>query len=121
MRGASAPPGFTGTLLGVTKYTLGGATNVTVTVNNILVDTKIYNVFGVIKGFMDPGEEPENTNAHHAAECVSGLCELAVYFCRSLRGARSSERRLQPRIRQVHRRHVTAAGARQGHHRHGER
>ncbi|KAB5533322.1 hypothetical protein PHYPO_G00130410 [Pangasianodon hypophthalmus] len=54
MGGKEAPKDFTGRLPGVSKYTLGGETNVTVTVNNVLVDTKISNVFGVIKGFMDP-------------------------------------------------------------------
>ncbi|MCI4391647.1 hypothetical protein PGIGA_G00137020 [Pangasianodon gigas] len=54
MGGKDAPRDFTGRLPGVSKYTLGGETNVTVTVNNVLVDTKISNVFGVIKGFMDP-------------------------------------------------------------------
>lgn len=120
MGGKEAPAHFTGTLPGVKKYTLGGETNVTVAVYNVLVDTKIYNVFGVIKGSVDPGEELEHGPAH-AHECVSVQCELRVCFCRSLRGARRSERRVQLWICQVHRRHVTAAGARQGHHGHDER
>ena len=39
------------------KYTLGGASSedVTVEVNNVLQDTEIHNVFGVIKGFTEPG------------------------------------------------------------------
>ncbi|KAF5889123.1 transferrin receptor protein 1-like, partial [Clarias magur] len=53
MGGKDAPENFRGTLQGV-SYKLGGQTNVSVTVNNVLVDTKIYNVFGIIKGFMDP-------------------------------------------------------------------
>ncbi|KAM9436897.1 transferrin receptor 1b isoform 2-T2 [Clarias gariepinus] len=53
MKGKDAPENFKGTLQGV-RYTLGGQTNVSVTVNNVLIDTKIYNVFGIIKGFMDP-------------------------------------------------------------------
>lgn len=54
MGGKDAPANFSGTLPGVGTYTLGGETSVTVTVNNILVETKIYNVFGVVKGFVDP-------------------------------------------------------------------
>uniref|UniRef100_A0A3P8WXB1 Transferrin receptor 1b n=1 Tax=Cynoglossus semilaevis TaxID=244447 RepID=A0A3P8WXB1_CYNSE len=37
-------------------YRLGGSKNITVEVNNILVNTKIRNVFGVIKGFTDPDQ-----------------------------------------------------------------
>lgn len=36
-------------------YSLGGSKNITVEVNNVLVNRKIPNVFGVIKGFIDPG------------------------------------------------------------------
>ncbi|XP_027029548.2 transferrin receptor 1b [Tachysurus fulvidraco] len=54
MKGKDAPSDFSGTLPGVSKYTLGGETNVTVTVNNVLVDTEIHNAFGIIKGFIDP-------------------------------------------------------------------
>lgn len=57
--GKAAPPGFAGSLPGVSGYSVGGERNVSVTVNNVLVDTKIYNVFGVIKGYVDPGEELE--------------------------------------------------------------
>lgn len=63
MGGKEAPTNFAGTLSGV-KYTMGGETTVTVTVNNVLVDTKICNVFGVIKGFTDPGEALEHDPAH---------------------------------------------------------
>ncbi|XP_045890170.1 transferrin receptor 1b [Micropterus dolomieu] len=35
-------------------YSLGGSKNITVEVNNMLVNRKIPNVFGVIKGFIDP-------------------------------------------------------------------
>ncbi|TUX35876.1 Mitogen-activated protein kinase kinase kinase 15 [Bagarius yarrelli] len=51
--GKDAPADFSGMLPHV-KYTLGGETNITVTVKNNLVETKIYNVFGVVKGFVDP-------------------------------------------------------------------
>lgn len=57
MKGKDAPSDFSGKLPGVHKYTLGGEMDVTVTVNNVLVDTEIHNVFGVIKGFTDPGED----------------------------------------------------------------
>lgn len=96
MSGKDAPRPFTGTLPGVSKYSLGGETNVSVTVNNVLVDTKIYNVFGVIKGFVDPGEELE----HYVLMSVSVFGVKSVFcFCRSLRGARRSERCVQPRVR----------------------
>lgn len=36
-------------------YRLGGQKNITVEVNNVLVNSKIHNIFGVIKGFTDPG------------------------------------------------------------------
>lgn len=52
MGGSSAPENFKGTL---SSYKLGNETDkVTVAVNNNLVDTKIHNVFGVIKGYVDP-------------------------------------------------------------------
>ncbi|XP_056155544.1 transferrin receptor 1b [Lampris incognitus] len=45
--------GFNGAL-SVPVYKLGGVENITVEVNNVLVNTEIHNVFGVIKGFVDP-------------------------------------------------------------------
>ncbi|XP_041717658.1 transferrin receptor 1b [Coregonus clupeaformis] len=53
--GPEAPHSFIGELDNV-KYTLGGASSddVTVEVNNVLQDTEIHNVFGVIKGFTEP-------------------------------------------------------------------
>lgn len=55
MGGKPAPERFQGNLSGLSRYTLGGENNlVNVTVNNVLNDTKINNVFGVIKGFIDP-------------------------------------------------------------------
>lgn len=44
---------FKGELKGVT-YRLGGVQNITVEVNNVLVNKEIHNVFGVIEGFTDP-------------------------------------------------------------------
>lgn len=38
------------------SYRLGGVENITVEVNNKLVNKEIHNVFGVIKGFDDPGK-----------------------------------------------------------------
>lgn len=35
-------------------YRLGGSENITVEVNNVLVNREIHNVYGVIKGFTDP-------------------------------------------------------------------
>lgn len=37
------------------SYQLGGTKNISVNVNNVLVNKEIHNVFGVIKGFTDPG------------------------------------------------------------------
>uniref|UniRef100_A0A8K9VGK0 Transferrin receptor 1b n=1 Tax=Oncorhynchus mykiss TaxID=8022 RepID=A0A8K9VGK0_ONCMY len=53
--GLESPLSFKGSLDNV-KYTLGGASSedVTVEVNNVLQDTEIHNVFGVIKGFAEP-------------------------------------------------------------------
>ncbi|KAM9337153.1 transferrin receptor 1b [Symphorus nematophorus] len=48
-----ADSGFQGGLKSLT-YRLGGSENVTVEVNNVLVNKEIHNVFGVIKGFTDP-------------------------------------------------------------------
>uniref|UniRef100_A0A6Q2Y0C6 Peptidase M28 domain-containing protein n=1 Tax=Esox lucius TaxID=8010 RepID=A0A6Q2Y0C6_ESOLU len=52
--GANVPSSFRGGLDDVT-YRIGGAgVNVTVEVNNVLQNTEIHNVFGVIKGFVEP-------------------------------------------------------------------
>lgn len=54
MGGNDVPDHFKGRL---SSYKLGSETDkVAVSVNNNLVDTKIHNVFGVIKGYVDPGE-----------------------------------------------------------------
>lgn len=54
MGGDDAPEEFRGAL---PRYKLGSQSdNVTVEVNNKLAETKIHNVFGVIKGYVDPGE-----------------------------------------------------------------
>nr|XP_019958784.1 PREDICTED: transferrin receptor protein 1-like [Paralichthys olivaceus] len=50
---SNASSGFKGGFNSV-SYRLGGTENVTVEVNNVLVNTKMRNVFGVIKGFIDP-------------------------------------------------------------------
>uniref|UniRef100_A0A3Q1F2Y6 Transferrin receptor 1b n=1 Tax=Acanthochromis polyacanthus TaxID=80966 RepID=A0A3Q1F2Y6_9TELE len=47
-----ASSGFKGKL--DVSYNLGGIEDITVEVNNMLVDREIHNVFGVIKGFIDP-------------------------------------------------------------------
>ncbi|XP_062841310.1 transferrin receptor 1b [Trichomycterus rosablanca] len=52
MGGQEAPDSFKGKL-SLGRYTLGGVSDVTVTVNNVLAEAKIYNVFGVIQGFID--------------------------------------------------------------------
>ncbi|XP_074549711.1 transferrin receptor 1b [Halichoeres trimaculatus] len=48
-----ASSGFKGGV-NLRNYSLGGILDVTVEVNNQLVNTEIHNVFGVIKGFTDP-------------------------------------------------------------------
>lgn len=55
MGGSSVPKNFQG---GLSNYKLGNVTDpqLTVEVNNELVDTKIHNVFGVIKGLIDAGK-----------------------------------------------------------------
>ncbi|XP_070709410.1 transferrin receptor 1b [Pempheris klunzingeri] len=50
---SDASSSFSGGFRSLT-YRLGGSENVTVEVNNVLVDKEIHNVFGVIKGFTDP-------------------------------------------------------------------
>ncbi|XP_034717508.1 transferrin receptor 1b [Etheostoma cragini] len=50
-----ASSGFKGDLPSV-AYSLGGSENITVEVNNVLVNREIHNVFGVIKGFTDPDQ-----------------------------------------------------------------
>uniref|UniRef100_A0A671X6Y4 Transferrin receptor 1b n=1 Tax=Sparus aurata TaxID=8175 RepID=A0A671X6Y4_SPAAU len=51
--GPESDESFKGGLSSLT-YRLGGIENVTVEVNNVLVNKEIHNVFGVIKGFTDP-------------------------------------------------------------------
>uniref|UniRef100_A0A3Q4AKS5 Uncharacterized protein n=1 Tax=Mola mola TaxID=94237 RepID=A0A3Q4AKS5_MOLML len=51
--GLDANDNFTGGFPSLT-YRLGGKENITVEVNNVLVNTEIHNVFGVIKGLADP-------------------------------------------------------------------
>ncbi|KAM4606072.1 transferrin receptor protein 2-like [Polymixia lowei] len=51
--GPEVDASFKGGIPGVT-YRLGGVENITVEVNNVLVKTEIHNVFGVIKGYVDP-------------------------------------------------------------------
>ncbi|XP_042366138.1 transferrin receptor 1b [Plectropomus leopardus] len=51
--GPEADGTFKGALSSVT-YRLGGSKNITVEVNNVLVNREVHNVFGVIKGFTDP-------------------------------------------------------------------
>ncbi|XP_028290573.1 transferrin receptor 1b [Gouania willdenowi] len=52
MTGPEPDPDFKGQFK--SSYKLGGTENVTVEVNNVLVNTEIHNVFGVIKGFIEP-------------------------------------------------------------------
>ncbi|XP_010769573.1 transferrin receptor protein 1-like [Notothenia coriiceps] len=52
---SDASSSFKGSLTSV-GYKLGGSKNITVQVNNVLVNKEIHNVFGVIKGFIDPDQ-----------------------------------------------------------------
>lgn len=53
--GPGSDSGFKGNL-GSVSYTLGGVEDITVEVNNVLVNKEIHNVFGVVKGFTDPDQ-----------------------------------------------------------------
>uniref|UniRef100_A0A1A8GA85 Transferrin receptor (p90, CD71) n=1 Tax=Nothobranchius korthausae TaxID=1143690 RepID=A0A1A8GA85_9TELE len=69
-------------------YKLGGIKNITVEVNNMLVNKEIHNVFGVIKGFSDPdrfivlGAQRDTWGQGYAKATVgtSVLVELAKAF-----------------------------------------
>ncbi|XP_034070028.1 transferrin receptor 1b [Gymnodraco acuticeps] len=52
---SDASNSFKGSLASV-GYKLGGSENITVEVNNVLVNKEIHNVFGIIKGFIDPDQ-----------------------------------------------------------------
>ncbi|ROL42696.1 Transferrin receptor protein 1 [Anabarilius grahami] len=86
MGGNNASDHFKG---GFTSYKLGSETDkVAVSVNNNLVDTKIHNVFGVIKGNVDPdryvviGAQRDSFSLGYAKSAVgtSLLLELARVF-----------------------------------------
>ncbi|XP_015246142.1 PREDICTED: transferrin receptor protein 1-like [Cyprinodon variegatus] len=78
---------FRGELKSV-AYNLGGTQNITVEVNNVLVNKEIHNVFGVIKGFTDPdryvvlGAQRDAWGAGYTKATVgtSVLIELAKTF-----------------------------------------
>uniref|UniRef100_A0A3P9H4V5 Transferrin receptor protein 1 n=1 Tax=Oryzias latipes TaxID=8090 RepID=A0A3P9H4V5_ORYLA len=84
---AEASSGFKGNLASVT-YSLGGAKNISVEVNNQLVSTEIHNIFGVVKGFSDPdrfvvlGAQRDAWGPGYAKATVgtSVLLELAKAF-----------------------------------------
>ncbi|XP_066522868.1 transferrin receptor 1b [Hoplias malabaricus] len=88
MGGKDVPDNFNGKLRDISKYTLGGEANVTVTVNNVQVDTRIHNVFGVIKGFIDPdhyvviGAQRDSFSTGYAKSTV-GTC-LLVELARAI-------------------------------------
>uniref|UniRef100_A0A8C1XZC6 Transferrin receptor 1b n=1 Tax=Cyprinus carpio TaxID=7962 RepID=A0A8C1XZC6_CYPCA len=86
MGGDDAPDRFKGDF---PSYKLGReGDNVTVVVNNNLVDTKIHNVFGVIKGYVDPdryvviGAQRDSLSLGYAKSTVGTtlLLELARVF-----------------------------------------
>uniref|UniRef100_A0A3Q0SQS6 Transferrin receptor 1b n=1 Tax=Amphilophus citrinellus TaxID=61819 RepID=A0A3Q0SQS6_AMPCI len=74
--------------LDVLIYSLGGVENITVEVNNVLVNKELHNVFGVIKGFDDPdryivlGAQRDAWGRGYARATVgtSVLTELAKAF-----------------------------------------
>uniref|UniRef100_A0A1A7WVT0 Transferrin receptor (p90, CD71) n=1 Tax=Iconisemion striatum TaxID=60296 RepID=A0A1A7WVT0_9TELE len=85
--GPDAGSNFKGQLQSV-SYKLGGVKNITVEVNNMLVNKEIHNVFGVIKGFSDPdrfivlGAQRDSWGQGYAKATVgtSVLVELAKAF-----------------------------------------
>ncbi|XP_050953953.1 transferrin receptor 1b isoform X2 [Labeo rohita] len=86
MGGDDAPEEFRGAL---PRYKLGSQSdNVTVEVNNKLAETKIHNVFGVIKGYVDPdryvviGAQRDSLTNGYAKSAVGTtlLMELARVF-----------------------------------------
>uniref|UniRef100_A0A8C6NSQ3 Transferrin receptor n=1 Tax=Nothobranchius furzeri TaxID=105023 RepID=A0A8C6NSQ3_NOTFU len=85
--GPDAGRNFKGQLESV-FYKLGGIKNITVEVNNMLVNKEIHNVFGVIKGFSDPdrfivlGAQRDAWGQGYAKATVgtSVLVELAKAF-----------------------------------------
>uniref|UniRef100_A0A1A8L149 Transferrin receptor (p90, CD71) n=1 Tax=Nothobranchius pienaari TaxID=704102 RepID=A0A1A8L149_9TELE len=85
--GPDAGGNFKGQLESV-LYKLGGIKNITVEVNNMLVNKEIHNVFGVIKGFSDPdrfivlGAQRDAWGQGYAKATVgtSVLVELAKAF-----------------------------------------
>ncbi|XP_043082455.1 transferrin receptor 1b [Puntigrus tetrazona] len=87
MGGKDAPTRFKGGLL--TSYKLGSESDkVTVEVNNNLADSKIHNVFGVIRGYVDPdryvmiGAQRDSLSLGYAKATVGTtlLLELARVF-----------------------------------------
>uniref|UniRef100_A0A3Q0T5A9 Transferrin receptor 1b n=1 Tax=Amphilophus citrinellus TaxID=61819 RepID=A0A3Q0T5A9_AMPCI len=82
-----AASGFKGSFKSVI-YSLGGVENITVEVNNVLVNKELHNVFGVIKGFDDPdryivlGAQRDAWGRGYARATVgtSVLTELAKAF-----------------------------------------
>ncbi|KAL7840639.1 hypothetical protein AOLI_G00259620 [Acnodon oligacanthus] len=89
MQGKDAPENFKGKLKGIGRYRLGGdGDTMTLTVNNVPVDTKIDNVFGVIKGFIDPdhyvviGAQRDSFSKGYAKSTV-GTC-LLVKLARAI-------------------------------------
>ncbi|XP_073686974.1 transferrin receptor 1b [Garra rufa] len=86
MGGDDAPDGFKGAF---PSYKLGGESDkVTVVVNSNLAETKIHNVFGVIKGYVDPdryvviGAQRDSLTTGYAKSTVGTtlLLELARVF-----------------------------------------
>ncbi|XP_018534822.1 transferrin receptor 1b [Lates calcarifer] len=80
--------GFKGGFKSV-SYSLGGSKNITVEVNNVLVNKEVHNVFGIIKGFTDPdryvvlGAQRDAWGNGYARATVgtSVLMELAKAVC----------------------------------------
>ncbi|XP_062235873.1 transferrin receptor 1b [Platichthys flesus] len=97
---ADASSGFKGGF-GSVSYRLGGIEDVTVEVNNVLVNTKIRNVFGVIKGFIDPdryvvlGAQRDAWGSGYARAAVgtSVLMELAKAVKEMVKNERFRPRR----------------------------
>ena len=116
-----------GSLQSVT-YRLGGASdgeNATVEVNNVLVTKELHNVFGIIKGFTDPGVcvcVCVSTGLHrrYMGICTTwGSVRHPVFMCvclcfRSVCGVGGTEGFLGSWLCKGHRGNHSADGAGQG-------
>lgn len=86
---------------------------ITVNVNNVLTEKRIHNVFGVIKGFVDPGKMKLEFKERDVCVCVwrKWSSGTPLTLSRPLCGYRRPEGRVGPGLRCVNRRHQRPGGA----------